>query len=280
MGRPDPVLNMFKDKNFIPLLVPQSGISPLQLVGIYGKNLIPLGDLAVSLPAPSGIELPPVLDDITLGGSFEGKYSAKVKLSVGLKLLGNILKALSGKQIDLTAAYSSARTITFKFSGVSAEKVEINRLDRYLANANIHSEGAHIEQMMIDDKVGVLTMILKSKEFVISAQREGGEKISVSVPVIQKTAGGSLTVESQDSSNTEISYKGPTPVTFAVQGIRLFFDDGGHYTAFDPFKAGQVAVRNEESRGFDTSRFEPQFLDIGGGFARFSTVLENRAAGK
>jgi len=280
MGRPDPVLNMFKDKNFIPLLVPQSGISPLQLVGIYGKNLIPLGDLAVSLPAPAGAELPPVIQDITLGGSFEGKYSAKVKLSVGLQILGNIIKALSGKHLDLTAAYSSARTITFKFSGVSAEKVEINRLDRYLAQAGIHPEGAHIEQMMIDDKVGVLTMILKSKKYVISAQKEGGEKISISIPVIQKTAGGSLSVESEDSSNTEISYEGPTPVTFAVQGIRLFFDDSGHYTAFDPFKAGQVAVRTEESRGFDTSRFEPQFLEIGGAFARFSAAIQSRTAGQ
>lgn len=277
MGRPDPVLNMFKDQNLIPLLMPQSGIHPLQLVGIYGKNLIPLGDISTALQAP-GWSPPPVIEDTAMPGILEGKSSARVKLSIGLEILGKFLKAATGKTLDFSIAYQKAKTLTFKFSGVTAERVEISRLDQYLGKANIHPDSVHIERMMIEDSVGILTTTLKSKKFVINAQQENGREIGVDLPVLREAAGGSVQIETENEAGTGVSYEGTVAVTFAIQGIRMFFDDSGHYTAFDPFKAGQHAVRSQESMGMDTSRYEPRFLAVGAGFGRFGGEKGARAA--
>lgn len=269
MSRPDPVLNMFKAQNFLPLLLPQQGILPLQLVGMFGKTLSPLGEMKTSLPAPVGVDVPPLLSDIATAASLEGKSSAQVKLSIGLEILGNILQALSGKNLDLSVAYQNAKTVTFKFADVSADKVEINKLDQYLGKATIHPDGKHLEKMILEDKVGVLTMTLKTKKFIISAQGESGTNLSVSVPMIQGLVGGSVGVEAQNASSSDVAYEGPTAVTFAAQGVQLFFDDGGHYTAFDPFVVGQHAVRGDAARGQDTTSFVPRMLKIDSGFARF-----------
>jgi len=190
MGRPDPVLDMFKMQNFLPLLLPQQGIGPMQMVMMSGKDLHPLGELAISLVAPPGTATPPVISDIATAASLEGKRSSQVKLSIGIEILGNILQALTGKSLNVAAAYNKAKTITFKFSDVSADKIEINKLDQYLGKASIHPDSKHIETMMIDDKVGVLTMTLKSKKFVVSAKDEKGFDLKVDVPVIQGIAGG------------------------------------------------------------------------------------------
>ena len=274
MGRPDPAMNMFRTQNFLPLLLPQQGILPLQLVGVYGKNLCPLGEMTTSLVAPRDVQVPPIVPDIATGASFEGKSSAPVKLSIGLEILGNLLKALTGKDLNLTAAYSKAKTVTFKFTDVSADKVEINRLDQYLGRASIHPDSRHIERMMIDDQVGVLTMTLKSKKFIITAQHEEGKDLNVSVPMIHGLVGGSVEVQSQDASSAEIAYEGTVPVTFATQGVQLFFDDAGNYTAFDPFRAGQHAVRGGARHERSTRGFEPRMLTAEGGFARIVAAKE------
>jgi hypothetical protein len=277
MGRPDPVMQMFKKENFLPLLVPRQDILPLQLVGMSGKDLSPLGEVSTALVAPAGVSLPPIVSDIATAASMEGKASSQVKLSVGLEILGNILNALAGSKMDVSAAYEKATSVTFKFSDVSADKVEITKLDQFLGKANIHPDSKHIERMMIADKVGILTMTLKSKKFTVSAQGESGLNVGVDVPVIQGIASGKLKVESKKADNSEIAFEGATPITFAAQGVRLFFDDRGHYTAFDPFKAGQGAIRGEGDSGRDTSGFEPEMLAIEGGFVRFGD--DAKAAG-
>lgn len=269
MSRPDPVLNLFKTQNFMPLLVPQDGIGPLELVGVFGKNLSPLGGLAASMTAPSGVSVPPVLRDIATGASWEGETSAQVKLSIGLQILGNILQALTGQNLDVSSSYQRAETIKFKFTDVSADKVEINLLDQFLSKTGINPAGKHIEDMMLSGTVGVLTMTLKAKKFLTTAQDDHGMDLSLQVPIIQGVAGGSLKVGLNNNAKTEIAYEGQVPVTFAAQGVQLFFDDKGHYTAFDPFQVGQHAVRGVQESGLSTSSFQTRPLSIDGAFARW-----------
>jgi hypothetical protein len=266
------VLNLFKTQNFMPLLLPQSGIGPLQLVGLFGNNLTPLGQLTTSMTTPPGTAPPPIIQDIATGASWEGQSSAQVKLSIGLQILGNILQALTGQNLDVSTTYQNAKTMKFKFTDVSADKIELNVLDQYLGKANINPAGKQIEQMMLESKVGILSMTLKAKKFVTSGQNDSGTDIGVNVPVIQGVASGSLKVGFNNAQNTEIAYEGTVPVTFAAQGVHLFFDDQGHYTAFDPFKAGQQAVRGDQSRGRGISNFEPRMLTIEGAFARWQAA--------
>lgn len=169
--------------------------------------------------------------------------------------------------------------LQFTFSDVNADKVELNVLDQYLGKAEIDSSGKQIQQMLLNERVGVLTMTLKSKKFVTSAQDGKGNDLSLQVPVIGGVASGSLKVGFESNRNTQLSYEGNVAVTFAAQGVQLFFDDAGHYTAFDPFNVGQHAIRGAEAQGADTRYFEPKMLRVQGTFALWQTDSKANAVG-
>jgi hypothetical protein len=243
MARPDPFLNMLKDVGFLPVRLPRADVAPLLAISRDGKELRLLGELKNAMK-PDGAPLPPVVRDVETSQTVEGTQTSAIRASIGLELLGGVLKAFTGQNLNLTAAYSSAKTVRFQFGGVTVDKVDVILLDQYLHASDISDGSRYIERLMIDDKVGVITSTLRAKRVAVVAQDAGGTDISVSVPAIHGVIGGTGGVEIKTEGNTKIAYEGDTPVTIGVQAIRLFFDEKGDYTAFDPFKVGQGAVRS------------------------------------
>lgn len=273
MARPDPAITYLKDLGYLPVRLPRSDVTPLQIASKNGKDLELLGSLADAMIAGS-VPLPPVVFDIQTAGTVNGQRSSRVKLSVGVNILNGILKALTGKSLDASAGYESADTLRFEFTGVTAGKIDIVRLDQFLNRAKIHPDCKHIEELMLDDEVGVITATISSKRFLVTAQDENSFDISLNVPVLQQIAGGELKVNVTNSDKTEIAYEGATPVVFGVQAIQLFFDENGHYTAFDPFNAGEVAVK---AIGLPAAG-NPKLFTVGGAFVRLAKAQTRAAA--
>ena len=275
MSRPDPALMYLKDLGYLPVRLPRTDVVPLQLVARSGKDLDPLGHLA-DVMMPGSIPLPAVLNDIQAAGGISGQRSARIKLSIGLTILGNIVQALTGKDLDFSAAYGRARTLRFEFTGVSVAKIDVVRLDQFLNRAGINPDCKHVEEMMIDDEVGVITATVSSRKFLVSAQDEADADVEVNVPVVQAVAGGNLKVEAAGAHQFGVSYEGVAPVIFGVQAVRLFFDENGHYTAFDPFKAGEGAVRAFGLAAAST----PTLFTVDGAFTRIRSPRAHTAANR
>jgi hypothetical protein len=276
MSRPDPALNLLKDLGFLPVRLPKADIKPLQIVSKDGKDFNLLGDVQEAMVAEPGVTVPPVFGDIQTANQVEGQRTARIKLSVGVNILGNILRALTGQNLDVSAGYQGAKTIAFQFSDVTVDRVDIVLLDRYLNRSDIHPDLRHIEELMIEDRVGIITATLKSKKYLTTAQDDRGIDISINVPVIKGIAGGTVSVGSTNSGNTQVAYEGATPVSFGFQAARLFFDDKGNYTAFDPFKVGEGALRGLGLAAAST----PVLFDVEGAFARVETAAARGASVK
>ncbi len=242
MAKPDPFLNLLKDIGFLPLRLPREDVRPLQLVRQDGKDLNLLGDLANAMQ-PGSEPLPPIVSDIQSANSIQGTRTSKVKFSIGINVLGSIIRALTGEQMSLTAGFENAATLTFEFADVTVEKIDIILLDRYINRADIHPDAGSVREAMIEGKCGVITAVARTRKYLVSAQRENGSELGLSVPVIQGAVGGKVAVASANASNTKIAYEGAKPVTFGAQAIKLFFNDEGDFTTFQPVKAGDAAVR-------------------------------------
>jgi hypothetical protein len=253
--------------------MPKADLRPLQIVSKDGKDFDLLGEVKDAMVTEAGVMLPPIFADIQTANRVEGQRTARVKLSVGVNILGNILQALTGQNLDVSVGYQGAKTIAFQFADVTVDRIDIVLLDRYLNRSDIHPDVRFIEDLMIDDRVGIITSTLKSKKYLTTAQDAGGTDISINVPIIQGIAGGKVTVGATNSGSTQVAYEGATPVVFGFQAIRLFFDENGNYTAFDPFKTGEGALRAPGA----VAGAAPTPFEIDAGFARVESGASRAA---
>jgi hypothetical protein len=266
MSRPDPFLNLLKDFGYLPLRLPRADVQPLQLLNVSNKDFALLGDLADAVSAGDGATLPEIKTDIPTAGQIQGTRSSTVKLSIGLNLLGNILGALTGNNLDVSAAYKDASNLTFEFADVTVNNVSIVQLDKFLNLSKLDSVAKQIQDLMLAGNAGVTTAVARTKKYIISAQDDHGVDVNADVPVIKGIAGGKLAVSTAGSKNEKVVFEGPAPVTFGVQAVRLGFDDKGHISAIDPFAVGSGAVRGLEMTGGGA----PNIITIEGMFADIS----------
>jgi hypothetical protein len=246
MSHPDPFLNLLKSISYLPLRLPRADVQPLQLLSINGKDLTVLGQLTDAMkPGPTAV-LPPIQNDIQTANQIQGSRSATIKLSIGLNLLGGIIGALTGQNLDVSAAYQRASTLTFEFDDVTVNNVSIILLDKYLNSSDIDPAARQIQDLMIAGGAGLTTAVACAKKYVVTAQDDHGVDINVDVPVIQNVASGKLGISTTGANDTKVVYQGNTAITFGLQALRLGFDQNGKITGFTQVESGSGAVRGLE----------------------------------
>lgn len=247
MARPDPFLTLLQDIGFLPTRMPRADVNPLNMVEQDGKDLNLMGDLTNAMVSPNGVTAPPIVQDIQAAQQIQGQKSAQVKFGIGVTILGNILKAITGQNLGISAAFQNAATMTFEFADVTVDKVDIISLDRYLNQSDIDPHLQQIHQSLIEGKMGIITATAKTKKYLVSAQRDNGEPVQIDVPTIQGIAGGNVSIQGSGTGNTKISFEGNTPLVFGIQGIMVSFNEQGKFTAFDVMKVGEGVVRGAPS---------------------------------
>src|SRR5437867_1193967 len=243
MARPDPFLTLLKDIGFLTVRLPRGDVRPLQMIEKDGKDLNLMGDLENAMASPAGATAPQVVQDIPAAQLIQGQQTSKIKLNIGLTLLGNILSALTGQNLNVSAAFQKASTVTFEFADVTVDKVDIILLDRFLNLSDINPDARAIHDLLLDGRMGVITATARTKKYLVSAQRDDGSNVGIDVPTIKGVAGGNLAVESAATGSAKVAFEGSTPLAFGLQGILISFDQNGRFTAFDPLKAGEGAAR-------------------------------------
>jgi len=265
MAKNDPVLTYLKDIEFLPILLPREGVRPLGLLLKDGKRFEYLGNLEDV--TQSTFPLPPVSPDLVTANTISGKKSSTVKLSIGLSLLGNIIKAFTGQTLDVSLGYKNAKTVTYEFKDVTVDTIDILKLDQYLTEGDFNDAGAGIEMLFLNNQIGVVTSTLRAKTFVIAAQGQNGLDVKVDLPLIQNVLDGKVEVAIANESDSKIAYSGTKAISFGIRAVQLFTKDG-HYTSFDPFNVGSAALRTDEAFGMPVSpqvspfRIDSAFIDL------------------
>jgi hypothetical protein len=267
MSRPDQSITFLRGYGFSLFRFPRASAQPLELMHRDGKDLTRLG-MVPDLVMSGEIGPPEVRRDASPGIDIEGKETSKVNVAIGLSILGSFIGALGGGKLGLDAAFKSARTVTFQYTGVMEDAVDVLSLEKFVKAGRIspHIPAGTLEKLL-DDEVYVVTSVLKTRKIVVAAQGERGVEVKVDVPVIKEAIGGNVNVDTASGMESKIAFEGAVPVAFAFQAVQLVFDDSGEFLTTEQLPAGDAAARAlppaRASRG-------PVFLETRGAFARVS----------
>ena len=264
MSRPDQSIAFLRSHGFSVFRFPRASAQPLELMHREGKDLTRLGmvlDLVTAGPAAA----PEIRRDASPGIDIDGKETSKVNVAIGLSILSSFIGALGGGKLGLDGAFSRARTVTFQYTGVMEDAVDVLALEKFIKAGDV---SAHIPsgtlEKLLDDEVYVVTSVLKTRKILVSAQGENGTAVKVDVPVIQQAVGANLSVDAAGTQESRVAFEGQAPLAFAFQAVQLVFDDSGEFLTTQQLPAGDAAARTLRR----TDERRPVFLEARGAFVR------------
>ena len=220
----DNVTNYLAQLGYSVVRVPRENIVPLNLVG-RDHGQMKLGTLDQLLMNP-GKSLPVITTD-QAAAHISGQKSSKLKIGIGINVLGNILGALAGTQVGINTAYQNAKTIQFEFTDVFLDTVEPLSIGQYLRDAQVDEGNPVLDRYVLGKgQLFVITEILKSASIIVKAEKSDGGNLSLDVPVIQQVAGGQLKTETSRASSGVVKYSGNEKLTFGFKSFRIGIEDG------------------------------------------------------
>jgi hypothetical protein len=270
MSRPDQSIAFLRSHGFSVFRFPRASAQPLELMHREGKDLTRLG-MVPDLVTAGDVPVPDVRRDASPGIDIDGKETSKVNAAIGVSILGSFIGALGGSKLGLDGAFHKARTVTFQYTAVMEDAVDVLALEKFVKAGRI---SAHIPpgtlEKLLDDEVYVVTAVLKTKKILVSAQGETGATVKVDVPIIRQAVGGNLSVETAGTQESRVAFEGPVPVAFAFQAVQLVFDDSGAFLTTQQLPAGEAAARTLSSaRAVHPPGVRgPVFLETRGAFVR------------
>lgn len=240
MGHKDPALTYLKDYGYAVVRLPRADIDPLLLVQRDGKELSRLGPID-TLFIKADVPIPKISRDVA-AADIKGSIKTTLSLGLGLSLLGNFLKAFGASGAGLDLAYRRARTVTFEFTNLRSDSINLTQLDQFLGTAREDLNSRHLSDLLEADAVYCVTTTLKTQSFTVDATGDGGATVKVEAPSIQEMVGADVTVEAERKSTSKVKYEGKKQLVFGFQAVRLFFAQG-KYSAFEQVHAGDVVMR-------------------------------------
>ncbi len=244
------------------LHLPRADVAPRQIFSKDGKDLSRLGELTTVLEPGEHIEVPVIKTD-TRVVNISGQSTGEMDVKLGLSFLGGILQAMGGMVPGLDSSYGEAENLSFEFSDVLEDRLEIAELDQYLADAKVNEFSRDLAERLKSSQVYVTTAVLKTAKIIVTSSDKKGSGIDVKVPVVQAAVGVEVGVSGSGESSSAITYEGKSPLVFAFQAVRLVAKDGG-YRLKQVQKVGMrgEAPATEADPEFDLLTEEDLTLDI------------------
>jgi hypothetical protein len=203
--------------------LPRKGIDPLDVLGRERGSLERLGRLdqlwTSKKPVPQSSAPQPA-------AHINGQSTGEISATLGLKLLGGVLKAIGATVPELSFAYNKARSLQFTFGDVTSRSIVPLEVGEFLSEGDIHSTNPFVEHYFHDDGTDafVIIEILESNEITVSAKDDQGGQISANIPTIRDVVGANVSVSAKTATSTEITYKGTESVTFGFKVFAIAFD--------------------------------------------------------
>jgi hypothetical protein len=225
VGCRDRSIDYLKAYGYNVVRLPKADLRPLELLSRGDGALDRFGQLTTVLVGDGSAPLPPTSDDIE-ATHISGQRSSELKIGLGLSILGNIIAAMGGSELGLSVSYQHAAAVSFEFSNVRENRVEVAALDRYLASADIDPLSRQAARFLEDEAMYIVTSTIKSEKLTVRAQTSDGGSLDLDVPVIQEAVGGNISVSASDKKASVLTYEGPVPLVFGFQAVQLFYEDG------------------------------------------------------
>jgi hypothetical protein len=216
--------NWLKDFGFNALALPRRELGPLDVLledcnGMFSSKAGTLDQVLAS-----ETERP----ELTTGeptGSIAQKLGRKMELKFGLSLLDSLLGGLLGSKLGAETSLQHAKDLEMTYEDVTQDSLPLLSLQAWMEDANIVAPHA-ARQMLEDEKLAVVTAVLRSAKLTVQATRDGGASIALDVPQISGIVAAEGKVASSSADGTRITFEGDEPIVFGFQAYVLLYNGG------------------------------------------------------
>jgi hypothetical protein len=203
--------------------IPRTNVAPRDLIG-RDRDQMRLGTLDQLVTNPGA--LPPLTTDAD-AANISGKSTNKMKVGIGLNILGPIVNALAGTTLGIKAAYEKAKSVQFSFEDVTMDSVEPAAVGQFLRSAEIDVENPVLKRYVLGKgQLFVIMEALKSKKLTVTSEASSSGGVAVDVPVIQAAASGKLEVDVSKAASGQVTYTGTKPLVFGFKCMRVALIEG------------------------------------------------------
>lgn len=216
--------SLIKIYHATPLLVPDSGTKPLNIVARRGSKTKNRGDLGGILVNADAV-LPKFKRSEQAGISFS--ETNEMKVDFGLKILDGFFKGFNLSMNPLKSVIDSNSTMTFEFKNVKREYVDINLLGRHLKECKLDLNNSAIHPFIREKRpmdMYLINSILKSNEFTVNITKSSTSTNSVEVPILEKITDVGVTVETKGDKTYSMTFKSKHYLTFAFSSVEIIFN--------------------------------------------------------
>lgn len=202
--------------------LPRRGIDPLDVLGRDGKSLERLGRLDQIWASSKPVPIP---GGSLVAAKISGQRTSELSLSIGLKMLSNVLAAIGAKMPNLDFAYSQASTLQFTFESVTTRGVDAFAVGEYLGAGDLRGPSPVFDRYFLeeDTEAFVITEVLESTSISVTAKDDSKSGIKVDMPAIQNVVGAAVTIDMKAGSGSDLTFSGTEPVTFGFKAFQIAF---------------------------------------------------------
>jgi hypothetical protein len=213
--------NWLKQYNFNAISLPRRDLFPTDVM-LRGRD--GFDDKVGNLPmlfAP-GKELPATTSGEP-AGSIARSFAKTVELSLGARILGALFGGSNSSQLGADLKAKHANTLSVTYEDVSEDSVAVLELQDWLEQAQVQTS-RQATQWLNDEKLAAVTAVLRTAKLSISAERENGASIDLSVPEIEGLVSGEIKVSADSSTTSKITFTGSDPIVFGFQAFIMNFE--------------------------------------------------------
>jgi hypothetical protein len=196
------------------IALPREGIKPLTVAFLHENHrLTELGCLPEIWTSTWPEPIPAPDQNVAMIG---GESTDNLKAEVGLDVLANLVQALGGNPIGIKAQYGKASTLAFHFKEVTRERITAFALGKYLTDGQLSSNDPFVKRYFhANEKIYVVTEVLKSTGFGVTANDSSNAGLSLDLPLIRQAFSGKGSVNVDSSSKGTVEFDGKTALPFA-----------------------------------------------------------------
>jgi hypothetical protein len=234
----DPSVTFLNKFGYNVVRLPRTGIEPMDVLGKRG-SLERLGRLSsvwkTTSPEPA-VSRPARMADI------EGQKSDRLELSIGLKLLSNVLQGLGAAVPSLDTAFQQARKVQFQFANVTSTSISPLDAGNYLASGDLDTSNPLVAPYFLEDDgdAFLIVDVLKSDTVIVHATNDKNVEVKVDVPALKQLVSANGTVKTSGASESVITFEGRTPITFGFKAFAIGFANGRWTLAGTKASAGMA----------------------------------------
>ena len=236
-----------------PLKAPEARIQPMCVLEVNKNKQQYLGEFRFLVKGGFDHDVPSKEDPVA---GVSDKRSKSTSFSLGFDILSGFLKSMSVDPASVSASFSRAKKMAFSFSNVRRRYIDVLQLGNVMSHNEIFGDKDNFMlHPAINDKhvrLGLITDVILSNNFSVSAFSDTDAAVKVEIPMIQDAIGNiNADLKVEQTAENEVKFEGPNDLTFAFTCLEIKIDpNSGRFSRGDWMR--NIKGTDEQPRSFES----------------------------